>query len=165
MAILSTPVRTWKTVKAHHFIAGGLAVLVAALAATGSWRLADSGGTASVQRVPVAVVSHSVTTSAPAPVFYLVSSEDQKDALVSAIGAQEIDSRALGDFEIIVAPDAETVNRATQMVVDQNAILFSNGLPEMKIVDLRQPAEEAPAPATGGPHFAEPGTLHGGVEY
>ncbi len=168
MAILATPARTWKTVKAHHFIAGALAVVVVALVATLAWQLTGNGGTASVERVPAAVVTSSLTTSAPGPVFYLVSSEDQKDALASAIGAQEIDRQALGEFQIIVANDDETANQIMEMVVGQNAILFSNGQPEMKLVDLRQPGENAPAPAEpaeGGPHFVEPGTGHGGVLY
>ncbi len=136
MAILSTPARTWKTVKAHHFMAGALVVFLAAVVAAGGWQFVSSGGTTPAPHVKTAAVASS-TTQGLAPVYYLVSSEDQKDALVAAIGAQEIDSRALGAFQVVVAKDDETANQVQQMVNDQNRILFDNGQPEMKVVDLR----------------------------
>ncbi len=142
LAIQTTTTRTWKSVKAHYLIAGGVAIVLAAVVATGGWQLATSGGggAAPAPHVKAAAVASS-TTQGPAPVYYLVSSEDQKEALVAAIGAQEIDSQALGAFQVVVATDDETASQVQQMVNDQTRILVDTGQPEIKVVDLRGPAQ------------------------
>jgi len=138
-AIPTTTARTWNSVKAHYFLVGQLALALAVIAAIGAWQLSSGGGTASAPQNPVVSVSAPsfVTEAQPSPVYYLVSSEEQKDRLLSAIVAQVGDFQPLPDVHFVVVDSDDTLNQTVQMVVQQNDILYSNGLPEIKMVDLR----------------------------
>ena len=118
LAIQSTTARTWKSVRAHHVVAGGLAVVLAALAAAGSLQLlaSDVAGRASVQGgAPAVVAPSSATTSQPRPFVYVVSSPDQAQALRSALD-HEVVFGGLPPLEadiMIVSGEADLEHEAT----------------------------------------------------
>ena len=135
LAIQTTTTRTWKEVKDHYLIAGALA-LALALVATGGWRLSTGSGANPAQHVPLAVSA--LPLAAPPQTlmsYYLVSSQDEANVLRGAIAAQGIDPQY---FHVAVVNDDDTLNQTVQLVVHENDILYSNGLPEIKLVDLRQ---------------------------
>ncbi len=143
LVIQSTTARTWKEVKAHHLLAGGLAILVAALLAAGGWRLAGSGGgTAAVQHVAPVAAPASTITSQPTATYYLVSSQDQADALQVVLDDATNIRTAAGDFrpfdqQITVAPDDETASQTVQFVAQLNDMLVPSGAQPIQVVDLR----------------------------
>jgi hypothetical protein len=66
-----------------------------------------------------------------------VSSEAQKDFLLRAVAAQMGDSVAPGEINVLVANDNDKLSQTVQMIVDENAVLYAAGEPEIKLVDLR----------------------------
>ncbi len=138
MAFPTSTARTFRTIRAHFFTAAGLAVAVAVAAVIGVTQL-SAGGT-SAPRHTATVAMPAAAAQPAAPVWYLVSSEDQKDALLTAI-APELDPTAFANISVIVAPNDEAANQVWQEVYDQNDILFSNGFPEITLVDLRASAQ------------------------
>jgi hypothetical protein len=137
-AIQSNTARTWKSVQAHHFIAGALALVLAALVATGGWQLSKGGGgTSPVQHVSLAVSAPPLAAPRQtAMTYYLVSTQDEANLLQGGIDAQGADPRY---FNFVVVKDDEALNQEVQLVVHENDILYANGQPEIKLVDLRGP--------------------------
>jgi hypothetical protein len=125
-AIQSTTARTFHQVKAHHFIAGGIAFALAVLISAGALQLSSGGGGNPAQRPAVAAAQPSSMAVPESPTYYLVSSQAQADFALSAIVAQKGDE-ARSKVSFVVVNDVDEVNQTVQLVAHENDILYAAG--------------------------------------
>ena len=113
--------------------------VMALLAAVGTWQLSSSGGAASVAQRPEARPS---VAEELFDTYYIVSSQEQADR-IAASEEHAAQIRAMeGDFSpsnahIIFADDYVSLSRSVQMILELNDIRHLAGLPEDRIIDLR----------------------------
>ena len=144
--LATTRATTLRVVKAHYFLAAGLAALVlTAIAAAGSWQMSGDNGGAASMAPPTAVGA--TAEREPTHTFYLVTSQDRAATLQSAL-QMEVDMVAdiragEGDFGppdvfyVEVVNDAASLDRVMEAFLYLNKFRFDNGLPEVNLVDLR----------------------------
>ncbi len=131
----------WNEVKAHHLVAGA-AVLVIVAAVMGVAVLQTLAGGS---ETPVAVRLQPSTPREPLTTYYIVGSQEQADAVALAENDSAQIQAFYGDYsflqtQIVVATDEEQTVTA---LTEANNIRHAAGAAEIRIVDLRQPAEEA----------------------
>jgi hypothetical protein len=143
--LATTRATTIRVLRAHHFLASGVAALVlTAVVAAGSWQL-SSGGTGAAT-VPAAAVGATAARE-PAYTFYIVTSQEQAMALQSAL-QMEVEMSAYirgrgGDFGapdvayVEVVHDAASLDRVMQSFMALDAFRPEAGLPQATLVDLR----------------------------
>jgi hypothetical protein len=148
LPIHTTTTRTWKEIKAHHGVAACVGALVlAAFAAVGGWQAVGSGGPGVASVTPRSVVAVPASPREPNATYYLVASQTQAGFVIQGeedaarMRAAEDDFGPRDDVEVFVANDGASLNLAMQDIRDLNAIRFQIGLPEIKLVDLRDPVQ------------------------
>ncbi len=142
MSFAATRATTLRAVKAHHFLAGGLAALaLTAVAAAGAWQMSgDSTGPASM--APRAAVAATVDRE-PTHTFYLVPSQDwavkvqAENDMAAEIRVREGDFGPPDVAYVEVVNDGPSLDRVMRAFMDLSGIRFESGLSEVTLTDLR----------------------------
>ena len=140
--LATTRATTLRVVKAHYFLAAGLAVLaLTAVAAAGTLRMSgDNAGSASMAPRQTAGAT---AEREPTYTLYLVASQawatavQMENDLAADIRAREGDFGPADVVYVEVITDGASLDRVVRTLMDLNNIRLTAGLPEARLVDLR----------------------------
>ena len=125
----------------HLVAAIGVGVLLVTLAAAGAWQASGSGPAAKPATPTWAI--HAPTNAGQALTYYVVADEAQAQAVQRAEDDAAQVRIADGDFRpaaavyVVVEHDTSAIAGEQFGLQDLNAIRIAEGLPEIKVVDLR----------------------------